>query len=236
MGKFFVKKPIEIEAVQWLGNNREEIENFIGDYLDGFIKPDLSQFMINTLDGKTIASLNDWIIKGIQGEFYPCKPDIFEWSYSPLNKLPKGYSFIGGWEHTLDIVSNGSVRPSTTRSGVSYYSEEYKRFRKLFPILLGQVGWNEFVKYGKVGQYNEYIYEVKIVMKFEMPTSWSNKKREEMKGCYKDTKPDVDNMQKGVLDGMFEQDQLIFKTEVEKVWWEKDETEIFVKQYKFEKQ
>lgn len=153
-----------------------------------------------------------------------------------MGNLPKGYSFVGEWKHTLDIVSNGSVRPSTTRSGVSYYSAEYKRFRKLFPILLQQVGWNEFVKYGKVGQYNEYIYEVKIVMKFEMPKSWSNKKREEMKGCYKDTKPDVDNMQKGVLDGMFEQDQLIFKTEVEKVWWDKDETEIFVKQYKFEKQ
>lgn len=41
--------------------------------------------MIDTLEGRMKASLNDWIIKGIKGEFYPCRPDIFEATYEPVD-------------------------------------------------------------------------------------------------------------------------------------------------------
>ena len=42
--------------------------------------------MVRTLEGHMRANLGDWIIKGVKGEFYPCKPDIFEATYEPLNK------------------------------------------------------------------------------------------------------------------------------------------------------
>ena len=74
------KKPVVIEAVQWTGKNLNEIFEFIPiEYLDAHtIEGSLE---IHTLEGTIIASINDWIIKGVQGEFYPIKPDIFEETY-----------------------------------------------------------------------------------------------------------------------------------------------------------
>ena len=84
----FKKKPVIIEAIQYTGNNGHEIEvwsnnkvlqspvlepsdnNITGEYLQ-----------ISTLEGQMSGIVNDWIIKDIQGEFYPCKPDIFKKTY-----------------------------------------------------------------------------------------------------------------------------------------------------------
>jgi len=73
---FFRKKPVVIEAIQFTGNF-DEIEKCIGgdaELRDG-------ELVVATLEGPLRASLDDWIIKGIKGEFYPCKPDIFEATY-----------------------------------------------------------------------------------------------------------------------------------------------------------
>lgn len=70
------KKPVIIEAVQFIGNF-DEIERFVGgdaELRDG-------ELIVATLEGPLRAAPNDWIIKGIKGEFYPCKPDIFEATY-----------------------------------------------------------------------------------------------------------------------------------------------------------
>lgn len=75
----FRKKPVIIEAIQWTGNNLEEIKDFIGYY-----EYDKKNLIIHTLEGKMIAQVNDWIIRGVQGEYYPCKPDIFEKTYEPV--------------------------------------------------------------------------------------------------------------------------------------------------------
>ena len=78
MAKKFRKKPVVIEAVQFHGNF-DELEEFVGgdaEFRDG-------ELVIATLEGPLHASINDWIIKGIKGEFYPCKPDIFEATYEP---------------------------------------------------------------------------------------------------------------------------------------------------------
>lgn len=98
----FRKKPVLIEAVQWTGENLFEVITFT----DG--KPDLSTteamekweqyedlvkrkgLLIYALESgpnheaRHYASVGDWIIKGVQGEFYPCKPDIFEATYDPV--------------------------------------------------------------------------------------------------------------------------------------------------------
>lgn len=91
----YVKRPIEIEALQIYGNVTE-IKNFIGTYGDAWIsdaawevgkgKP-ITHVVIHTLEGDMRASDGDYIIKGIKGEFYPCRKDIFEETYEEINKL-----------------------------------------------------------------------------------------------------------------------------------------------------
>jgi len=91
----FRKKPVVIEAIQWNGNsNRKEICDFVGKelktelhsetaYLAGKSAP-LFGLIIPTLEGEMTASAGDWIIKGVNGEFYPCKPDIFSKTYEQI--------------------------------------------------------------------------------------------------------------------------------------------------------
>ena len=73
------KKPVVIEAVQFNGYNYTEIQEFVGqdfDWTDGKCE-------IKTLEGKMHVSKLDFVIKGVSGECYPCKPDIFELTYEP---------------------------------------------------------------------------------------------------------------------------------------------------------
>ena len=91
----FKKKPVIIEAIQWNGNtNLQEICDFVGEdlktevfstsaYDAGMGKP-LFSLKINTLEGEMTDNPKDFIIKGVKGEFYPCKPDIFEATYDKI--------------------------------------------------------------------------------------------------------------------------------------------------------
>jgi hypothetical protein len=72
------KKPVVIEARQITTNNWEEVTEWCGG---SPITGGLGLCTIKTLEGDHIASPNDYIIKGVAGEFYPCKPDIFEQTY-----------------------------------------------------------------------------------------------------------------------------------------------------------
>lgn len=77
------KKPVEIEAVQWTGENLEEIEGFAKGAL---VHRGPVNIAISTLEGLMRASKGDYIIKGIAGEFYPCKPDIFKATYEEVEQ------------------------------------------------------------------------------------------------------------------------------------------------------
>ena len=85
----FRKKPVVIEAIQWNGKNFDEIMNFIKDFHGSKLNYEnaeelaysTKELTIRTLEGNMTASLNDWIIRGVNGEFYPCKPDIFDKTY-----------------------------------------------------------------------------------------------------------------------------------------------------------
>ena len=70
------KKPVVIEAVKWLGDNVTEIAAFTKS-----AKFAQDTVYIETLEGTMQANVGDYIIKGVKGEFYPCKPDIFEQTY-----------------------------------------------------------------------------------------------------------------------------------------------------------
>ena len=90
----FRKKPVVIDAVQWDGSNVQAITMFVAaspiiiadckriatfDYTTS--PPSLS---IPTPEGDHIANVGDWIIRGVKGECYPCKPDIFAMTYEPV--------------------------------------------------------------------------------------------------------------------------------------------------------
>jgi hypothetical protein len=84
----FRKKPVEIEAVQWDGSNLQECISFLGKSYGGHVAdrhPDgRSEINVLTLEGCHIASRGDWLIRGVKGEHYPCKPDIFKLTYEVL--------------------------------------------------------------------------------------------------------------------------------------------------------
>ncbi len=75
------KKPVVIEAIQWTGEDRQAVKDFVPEAGFGFVGDELT---ITTLEGQMHASPGDWIIRGVKGEFYPCKPDIFEATYEPV--------------------------------------------------------------------------------------------------------------------------------------------------------
>jgi hypothetical protein len=77
------KKPVVIEAVQWDGTNYDEIGDWMGLNATCEIN---GAFVIPTLEGDHLARVGDWIIKGVAGEFYPCKPDIFERTYEKVEE------------------------------------------------------------------------------------------------------------------------------------------------------
>ena len=76
---FFRKKPVVIEA------RRMELGAYFGDWpgVEVNYPGSMGRARITTLEGVMIAENGDWIIKGIKGEFYPCKPDIFDATYEP---------------------------------------------------------------------------------------------------------------------------------------------------------
>lgn len=82
----FRKKPAEVEALRFDGDNFEAIAQWMQghkfyDYGDPSGECPSDTFFINTLEGTMRADVGDWVIRGVKGEFYPCKPDIFEATY-----------------------------------------------------------------------------------------------------------------------------------------------------------
>jgi hypothetical protein len=93
------KKPVEIEAIRWRGDNVDDVMVFafadtrwqegldspnVGGPGIGHVAP-LGTLEIPTLEGVMTAQAGDWIIRGVQGELYPCKTDIFAATYDPVD-------------------------------------------------------------------------------------------------------------------------------------------------------
>jgi hypothetical protein len=77
----FRKKPVVIEAMQYIyAKNSKECEVFC----PAIRYTETGGMLIPTLEGDHLVSPNDWIIKGVKGEYYPCKPDVFEMTYEPV--------------------------------------------------------------------------------------------------------------------------------------------------------
>ncbi|EHO5928694.1 hypothetical protein KLR25_001689 [Salmonella enterica] len=110
--KQFTKKPVTISAIQWTGENLPAVIEFTGKHprwggwfadMDEYVahvRGDGNRFKIYTLEGVMDALPGDWIIRGVQGEHYPCKPDIFAATYEPaeLQERRKADSEPVAWE------------------------------------------------------------------------------------------------------------------------------------------
>jgi len=81
----FRKKPIVIEAIQSLPENIEKILEWSTQERPITTQSSVTgEVFITTLEGVMKANKGDWIIRGVSGEIYPCKPDIFEKTYEPV--------------------------------------------------------------------------------------------------------------------------------------------------------
>lgn len=90
----FRKKPVEIEAMRWTGDNTRDVALWVEPKLAPFAMPNgwwLKQLenkafhlVIPTLEGDHEARPGDWIIRGVAGEYYPCKPEIFAATYDEV--------------------------------------------------------------------------------------------------------------------------------------------------------
>ncbi len=85
----FRKKPVVIEAVQFDGTDRSyyDVQSLADHSKLGILETCEQGIKIPTLEGVMIASLGDYVIRGIKGELYPCKADIFEATYEPVEPV-----------------------------------------------------------------------------------------------------------------------------------------------------
>ena len=102
------KKPVVIEAIKWDGENFKEVVDFTGGNLT-YLKPYDDQpisIRIHTLEGDMFCSIGDFIIKGVKGEFYPCKPDIFEATYEVNEKWKRDIGEPLRWIRLVKVGVN----------------------------------------------------------------------------------------------------------------------------------
>ena len=78
----FRKKPVVVEAIQFTGLNQDEIGHFSGLAAQRIGRT--GELVIKTLEGVMKVDVGDWVIKGVKGEFYPCKPDVFDATYEAV--------------------------------------------------------------------------------------------------------------------------------------------------------
>lgn len=110
MTVFARKKPVTIECMKYTGDNSGEVRRFCGDIAEFTldIASGNEDLYIKTLEGTHHASAGDIIIKGVNGEFYPCKPDIFEKTYELVDVLEaKPTEFAHSFSWALDRLKEG---------------------------------------------------------------------------------------------------------------------------------
>lgn len=84
----FRKKPVEIEAHAFVQGSYKLVAEWCGGQIirKGGPGNAVAYMVVTTLEGNMTAQIGDWIIRGVHGEFYPCKPDIFVETYEPVEE------------------------------------------------------------------------------------------------------------------------------------------------------
>lgn len=133
--KRYVKKPVMVEAIQLTGESILECCEFVGKGTEANFKT--CSLVIHTLEGNMTASKEDYIIKGVNGEFYPCKPDIFEKTYEEERDLTEKCAPIeskpfNAYEGTIQ----GMVSPDYKERFRAEYQQTKIRYEKLHKIIV----------------------------------------------------------------------------------------------------
>jgi hypothetical protein len=120
MVKKYRKLPVVIEAVEWTGNNLREVIDFVGlhpfaekwtwEEYEKVVKTD--GLKIFTLEGSHMATIGDFIIKGVHGEPYPCKPDIFAKTYEDADAES---AQAAKYRACVEALNADSMRPTEVR-------------------------------------------------------------------------------------------------------------------------
>lgn len=97
---FYRKKPVCIEAWRLTDRNQKEV----AEWCRGGAKPH-GGVLIQTLEGNVLASVGDWVIKGVKGEFYPCKPDIFSATYEDASAPAEDRAALADEQWVRNLVA-----------------------------------------------------------------------------------------------------------------------------------
>lgn len=127
----FKKVPVVIEAVQYDGTNAEEIEQWSDAAAEMLATVDMQWIEIETFKGIMTADVGDWIIKGVKGEFYPCKPDIFAMTYTPAGgRVMKRYEYsLDGMLSAPDGAWVEAISFAALQSKLTAAEEEARQLR-----------------------------------------------------------------------------------------------------------
>lgn len=117
----FRKKPVEVQALQFTGENAEEVvswvEEGVGRHTPAVWSPDAQQLVVQTLKGEMIVVPGAWVIRGVQGEHYPCDAEIFEQSYDVVAE-PKGApEGLGNQDVSSRLGNQELANPLRSRAG-----------------------------------------------------------------------------------------------------------------------
>lgn len=131
----FRKKPVVIDAVLWDGI-AHTANTFIGDAYgkDWWYDGGSNRISIPTLEGNHVGNIGDWIIKGVAGEFYPCKPEIFDKTYKMVEQMEEPVFSI----KASDIASEAVLRmwivinhdmPNERKAEVLMAVEDFRKWK-----------------------------------------------------------------------------------------------------------
>lgn len=99
------KKPVVIKFVKWDGKNVNDVKAFAGEC----ISMKGNDLYIQTLEGTMFANVGDYIIKGVNGEFYPCKPDIFEKTYDIITDECGMETGCFSFSEAIEVLKQGGI-------------------------------------------------------------------------------------------------------------------------------
>ena len=121
------KKPVVIEAIIWNNNFDEMYDFFNADSDYGVLGVTGDVLQIRTLEGIMDAQLGDYIIKGVKGEFYPCKPDIFKMTYELASTFPQ--QEISDEDILIEAINRYVIEDEIEAfiQGAKWYREQLKQ-------------------------------------------------------------------------------------------------------------
>lgn len=138
--KKWTKKPVTITAVQWHGDNLDDVLSFVQNDKTFTVEPLTGgELAIKTLEdgangeAKHVASVGDVIIRGVKGEYYACKPDIFGMTYMPAGSGDKEVEDVRAFQKKFDILNNDKPTMLTKRKlqeRIECMQEELDEFKK----------------------------------------------------------------------------------------------------------